>query len=45
MNKSKISITVDNKILEKIREIALNENRNLSNQIEVALVEYIAKHK
>ena len=41
--KEKISITVDETVLQKIREMAQNENRNISNLIETALIEYIKK--
>ena len=41
--KEKISISIDALVLEKIKEIAQNENRNLSNIIETALIEYIKK--
>ena len=41
--KEKISISIDSELLEKVRELALIENRNTSNIIETALIEYIKK--
>ena len=41
--KEKISISIDSELLEKVRELALIENRNVSNVIETALIEYIKK--
>ena len=43
--KEKISISIDPELLEKVRELALIENRNTSNVIETALIEYMKKKK
>ena len=41
--KEQISITVDSDILEKARELAENDDRSLSQFINIALKEYIKK--
>ena len=41
--KEKISITVDNDILEKARELAEMDDRSLSQFINIALKEYVKK--
>lgn len=43
--KEKISISIDPELLEKVKELALIENRNTSNVIETALIEYMKKKK
>ena len=40
--KKKINITIDEKLLERIREVAKDENRNLSNMIENLLIAAMA---
>lgn len=35
--KTKFSISLDEKLVEKLKELAKKENRNLSNMIEVLL--------
>ena len=41
--KEKISVTVDEAVMQKIKEMAQDENRNISNIVETALIEYIKK--
>lgn len=41
--KEKISITIDNDILEKIRIAAENDDRSLSQYINIVLKEHIKK--
>ena len=41
--KEKISITVDSDILEKARELAEQDDRSLSQFINIALKEYVKK--
>ena len=41
--KTKTSLSIDPEILAKVKEVALAENRNVSNVIETALIEYIKK--
>lgn len=41
--KEKISITVDGDLLEKARELAEQDDRSLSQFINIALKEYIKK--
>lgn len=41
--KDKISITIDNDLLEKARELAENDDRSLSQFINIALKEYVKK--
>ena len=41
--KEQISITVDSDVLEKARELAENDDRSLSQFINIALKEYIKK--
>ena len=41
--KEKISITVDGDILEKARELAEQDDRSLSQFINIALKEYVKK--
>ena len=43
--KEKISISIDSELLKKVKELALIENRNTSNVIETALIEYMKKKK
>ena len=43
--KEKISITVDNDILEEARELAEQDDRSLSQFINIALKEYVKKLK
>ena len=40
--KSKINITIDEKLLERVRELAKAENRSLSNMIENLLLEVVS---
>lgn len=40
--KKKISISIDEELLEQIMAIAKNENRNLSNMLETLLREALA---
>lgn len=41
--KSKVSITLDEDIIEKIKELAENDDRSFSQYINMILKEYISK--
>lgn len=41
--KEKISITIDNDILEKLRELAENDDRSLSQYINIILKSHLSK--
>ena len=43
--KEKISITVDNDVLEKIKELAEKDDRSLSQYINLVLKEYLKKNE
>lgn len=43
--KTKTSLSIDPELLAKVKEVALAENRNTSNVIETALIEYMKKKK
>ena len=43
--KEKISITIDSDILAKVREIAENDDRSLSQYINLVLKEHIKKEE
>lgn len=43
VTKVKTSISIDENLLKKVKELAQTENRNMSNIIETALIEYIKK--
>ena len=42
--KEKISITIDNDILEKLKQMAEEDDRSLSQFINLILKEYLKKH-
>ncbi len=42
-SKEKISITIDNDILEKLRELAENDDRSLSQYINIILKSHLSK--
>lgn len=45
MAKTPYSIKVDDTILNDMREVAEKQHRSVNNAIEMAMLEYIEKHK
>jgi len=39
--KERTSLSIDKEVMEKIKELAENENRTISNIVETALIQYI----
>ena len=45
MSKSKVVYFVDSEVMKQIRQFAENTNRKYSNVIELALREFLERHK
>lgn len=43
--KKKIAITIDEEVYKKIKQISLNEDRNISSQINKILKDFIKREK
>ena len=42
--KTKVSITLDNELVDKIKELAEKDDRSFSQYINIALKEHISRH-
>lgn len=43
--KKSIAVTIDESIMDKIKDLALIENRNISNLVETILRDYLENNK
>lgn len=43
--KKNIAVTIDESIIDKIKDLALIENRNISNLVETILRDYLENNK